>query len=171
MTKIAHDKKVKKLEEAVQLQRKNIYVSSYKLLIGEICSMYLNDVFEIKSLRDTFTNKKKSELISYILTGRPINLSCIVYSDSKNCKWKILDGNQILVTILTFMGIHKEKHAFVLEKNAILPELSGFVYDKAISIKNNNSPFFSKNLQSLFKIERLDFKLISEDPYETLVVS
>ncbi|MFN0200835.1 MAG: DUF262 domain-containing protein [Bacteroidia bacterium] len=108
--KIITKNDINKLEETVNIRKKEFFTDSYPMSIGEISSIYregelsLNPDFQ-RLFR--WSIKQQSELIESILLGVPLP-SIFVFQNDQGV-WEVVDGMQRLSTIFAFMGILKEK--------------------------------------------------------------
>ncbi len=161
--------KIDSLEKSIQESRKHIQADSYSMSIGELANLYKENEIDIHPEFQRFyrwTDVQKSKLIDSILLGLPLPSFFVAQND--HGIWEVIDGLQRIATILSFMGLYKNKDGDIaiplkLTKTQYLPELDGFVWDEDASQKNEGAPYFSQEMRLSFKREKIELKIIKKE--------
>lgn len=146
------------LAQEIEKIKNKMMFSSYSLSIGEIINLYESSELSIcaefsrKSLWDDY---KKTKFIESILLDIPT--PPIYIAARENGLWRVIDGQQRLVTIFQFM--QKLKHEdgklsepLILREAHLLPSLKAVTW--------NNDELFSVEKKMEFKRKKILFHII-----------
>jgi hypothetical protein len=134
-----------RLQEEIDLARKDIRTDSYSVSIGEWISIYESSELDIHPEFQRFfrwSAAQKSRLIESLLLGIPI--PPIFVSQREDGVWDVVDGLQRLSTIYQFVGILKDEKSgrvdpLILEGTEYLPSLEGRRWDSHGSQEKSES--------------------------------
>lgn len=159
-------------QEIEKIKNKMIF-SSYLLSIGEIINLYENSELNIRAeflRKSSWNDYKKTKFIESILLDIPIPPIYIAVNESG--LWRVIDGQQRLVTILQFM--RKLKHEdgklsepLILRETYLLSSLEAVAWDddKLFSVEKRME---FKRKKILFHIIKAPTKDIEYDIYRRL---
>lgn len=146
------------LVQEIEKTKNKMIFSSYSLSIGEIVNLYENSELSVRAdflRKSSWNDYKKTKFIESILLDIPT--SPIYIAASESGLWRVIDGQQRLVTILQFM--QKLKHddeklsePLILQETRSLPSLRAVTW--------NNDKLFSVEKKMEFKRKKLLFHVI-----------
>ncbi|NOQ36556.1 MAG: DUF262 domain-containing protein [Methylococcaceae bacterium] len=153
------------LKEQVETKRNEIHTDAYPMSIGEIINLYTEGDLDIHPEFQRiyrWNNIQKSKLIESILLGIP--LPSFFMAQREDGIWDVVDGLQRLSTIFSFLGLFKNENnklepPLILKGTEYLPSLEGMSW-------NEGENCFSKDLQRMFKREKIDLKIVKKESDE-----
>lgn len=161
------------LTREIEKTKNKMIFSSYSLSIGEIVNLYESSELNVRaefSHKYPWNDYKKTKFIESILLDIPTPPIYIVASESG--LWRVIDGQQRLLTILQFM--QKLKHEdeklskpLVLQETRLLPSLKAVSWDNDELFPVEKKMEF-KRKKILFHIIKASTKDIEYDIYRRL---
>ena len=155
---------MKKLEEEIKDQAKNVHTTEMKMSIGEIINLYRDEELIIRPEFQRLFRwdiVQKSRFIESILIGIPIPTIFVQQRDDG--VWEIVDGLQRISTILEFVGFLEGKKPEPLVETKLLPSLDGVYFKNFEYIKDSKNNHFSKEIQLIFKRVPLGVEVIKRE--------
>ena len=151
----AIEEKNKKLQQEIELVRKEIKTDNFSMAIRELIQVYKDGDLELfPSYQRLFRwdDEQKSRFIESLLMGIPT--PPIFIAQKKGSKWTIVDGLQRVSTLLQLMGLFKDN------KGNIKLTFKFTATDKVPSIEGLEWSELNEDVQRIIKMSKFDLKII-----------